>query len=249
MEQENNPAPESIPKIVKKEKFWQIPAQVWNRIDPKKTDSWLAAVLGIFLRTAGILLLLFAVLIIWRMFRDNGFALQPFSVSKHLEENGLNGGVAALHLQDAIQRLKDEAASVKKDELNVGNSDANTAMNIQVMGVEVSLSSIAFQLRHILGKPQKRITGEFVQSENKLTLLFRMSGYPNLMLDANCDSGGETIAAQQLLNLAAEKILERTDPYRLAVVYYRRKNFNPAIELVRQIIKTRPAECVWAYHA
>jgi len=251
MEQEN-PAPET--PIPSNKPSWRgrvlaIPVQVWNKIDPKKTDSWLAAVLGIFLRTAGILLLVFAILIIWRMLRDTGFALQSFSVSKSLEESGLSGGIAAFRLQDAIQALKAEAASIKKDDLNVGSNDANSAMNVHVMGVEVSLSSIAFQLRHILGRPQKRITGEFVQSGQQLSLLLRMSGFPNARFEEACPPGSEEIAAQKLLNRAAEKVLEHTDPYRLAVVYFRRKNHIAAIELARTIIKNRPEEHIWAYHA
>lgn len=248
MEQENNPPPARV-RHSWRNRVWTIPSKVWNRIDPKKTDSWLAAVLGIFLRTAGILLLLFAILIIYRMMGDTGFALQPFFVPKTMEENGMGGNIAALRLQDAIQTLKEEAASVKKDELQVGNSDAQAAMNVQVMGVEVSLTSIAYQLRHLLGKPQKRITGEFVRNGDRLTLLLRMSGYPNASFETICTSGTETDAAQRLLQQAAEKVLERTDPYRMAVIHYRRKNYPEAINLVRLIIKDRPGERVWAYHA
>ncbi|MFN0037506.1 MAG: tetratricopeptide repeat protein [Saprospiraceae bacterium] len=248
MEQENT-APPAPARPTWRGRVLAIPYQVWNKIDPKKTDSWLAAVLGIFLRTAGILLLLFAILIIWRMMSDTGFALQPFSVSKRLDENGLSGSIAALRLQDAIQTLKDEAASIKKDELHVGSSDANAAMNVQVMGVEVSLTSIAYQLRHILGKPQKRITGEFVQSGERLSLLLRMSGFPNARFEEPCPAGSEETAAQNLLRLGAETVLQRTDPYRLAVVQYRRKNYTAAIDLARIIIKDRPEERVWAYHA
>lgn len=252
MTEQENTSPEPVSPASKtatwKGRVLAIPVQVWNKIDPKKTDSWLAAVLGIFLRTAGILLLVFAILIIWRMLQDNGFALQAFSVPKNLEENGLSGNIAAFRLQDAIQTLKVEAASVKRDDLNVGSADANASMNVQVMGVEVSLSSIAYQLRHILGRPQKRITGEFVRSGEQLSLLLRMSGFPNSRFEVASPPGKEEQAANQLLQLAAEKVMERIDPYRLAVVYFRRKNHAAAIDLARIIIKDRPEERIWAYH-
>lgn len=252
MTEQENTSPEPVSSPAKsaswKGRVLAIPVQVWNKIDPKKTDSWLAAVLGIFLRSAGILLLVFAILIIWRMLQDNGFALQAFSVPKNLEENGFSGSIAAFRLQDAIQTLKDEAASVKRDDLNVGNADANASMNIQVMGVEVSLSSIAYQLRQILGRPQKRITGEFVRSGNQLSLLLRMSGYPNARFELVCAPDTEESSANALVRLAAEKIMERIDPYRLAVVYFRRKNHIGAIDLARAIIKDRPEERIWAYH-
>jgi tetratricopeptide (TPR) repeat protein len=254
MEQDNTPPETATPSTKANQTNWRrrvlkVPVQVWNRIDPKKTDSWLAAVLGILFRTAGILLLLFSLLIIKRMLNDGGFALQPFSVPKALDESGLSGNIAAIRLQDAIQMLKDEASSVKKDDLQVGNSDASNAMNVQVMGIEVSLTSIAFQLRQMLGRPQKRITGEFVFSGERLSLLLRMTGFPNSQFEESCPPGALEKATQRLLRRGAEKVLERTDPYRLAVVYYRQGKYAEAIELSREIIKNKPEERIWAYHA
>lgn len=226
-----------------------FPVQFWQIIVTKKTDSWLAAVLGVLLRTSAIILLVFALLIIWRMLGERGFVLQAFSVPKSLEDSGLQGGIAAIRLQDAILQLKQEAASVKKDDLELGNTDEKTAMNIQVMGVELSPSSIAFQLRYILGRPQKRISGEFIRSGDQLSLMMRMSGFPNTRFERPCVAGMEEQAVQELLQLAAEQLLERTDPYRLAVVHYRRKNYSDATKLIRSIIQSRPEERAWAYHA
>lgn len=226
-----------------------FPVQIWQIIDTKKTDSWLAAVLGVLLRSSAIILLFFALLIIWRMLGQRGFVLQAFSVPKIMETTGIQGGIVAIRLQDAISALKREAASVKKDDLEVGNSDENAAMDIHVMGVEVSPSSIAYQLRYILGRPQKRISGEFIHSGERMSLMLRMTGYPNVRMERPCLPGQEEQAVQELLNMAAEHLLERTDPYRLAVVHYRRKNYAEATKLIRSIIQTRPDERVWAYHA
>ena len=232
-----------------KPKLWAMPRQLWQKMDPKKADSWLAAIMGILLRSVGIVLLIFAVLIIWRMLKNQGYVLESFSVPKSLEESGLSGRIAAVRMQDAILELKAEAASVKKDDLNVGNSEDNNAMNVQVMGVEISLNSIAYQLRHLIGRQQKRITGEFIQSGNQLSLLLRMSDFPNARFETTLTSGGEEQAVRQLLSEASEKVLERNDPYRLAIVYYRRSNNQQAINIVRNIIQERPQERTWAYHA
>ncbi|MBL7826237.1 MAG: tetratricopeptide repeat protein [Saprospiraceae bacterium] len=231
-----------------KPRLWAMPRQIWQKMDPKKADSWLAAVMGVLLRSAGILLLIFAALIIWRMLKNQGYVLEAFSVPKALDEAGFSGRVAAIRLQDAIQQLKTEAASVKKDELNVGNNDDNAAMNVQVMGVEISLNSIAYQLRHLLGRKQKRIVGEFVSSGNQLSLLLRMTDYPNVRFETPFETGKEEQASQYLLALAAEKIIERNDPYRLAVYYYRRKKYGESIDLARIILRERPQERTWAYH-
>ena len=201
-----------------KPKQWAMPRQLWQKMDPKKADSWLAAIMGILLRSVGIVLLIFAVLIIWRMLKNQGYVLESFSVPKSLEESGLSGRIAAVRMQDAILELKAEAASVKKDDLNVGNSEDNNAMNVQVMGVEISLNSIAYQLRHLIGRQQKRITGDFIQSGNQLSLLLRMSDFPNARFETTLTSGGEEQAVRQLLSEASEKVLERNDPYRLAIV-------------------------------
>ncbi len=218
-------------------------------INPQKTDASLTAVTGIILRILALVLLVFSLLVIWRLLANKGYVLEPFSVpQKVAEESGLTGTVVAARFFDALNALKEEAASVKTDSLHVGSDDV-TNLNLSLMGVDISLNSIAYQLGRVLGKEEKRITGEVVRSGDLLTLNFRMSRFQTVHFREKIIEGNVESATQRMLEKAAESVLKNTDPYRMAIVYYRRKNFDPAIELVRRIIKDRPYERTWAYHA
>lgn len=218
-------------------------------IDPHKTDASLTAVTGIILRTLALLLLVFSLLVIWRLLRNQGYVLEPFSVpQKVAEESGLTGTVVAARFHDALKTLKEEIATVKADSLDVGSDEA-TNLNLSLMGVDVSLNSIAYQFGKMLGKEEKRITGEVVRSGDLLSLNFRMSSFPTVHFEEKIENNDIEAATQNLLKKAAEAVLRSTDPYRLAILYYRRKDFNAATEIVRAIIKERPHERTWAFHA
>jgi len=218
-------------------------------INPQKTDASLTAVTGIILRILALLLLIFSLLVVWRLLRNTAYVLEPFSVpQKVAEENGLTGAVVAARFQDALKALKEEIASVKADSLNVGSNET-TNLNLSLMGVDISLNSIAYQFGQMLGKEEKRITGEVVQSGDLLSLNFRMSRFPTVHFEEKIENNNIEVATQNLLKKAAEAVLRSTDPYRLAILYYRRKDFNTATEIVRTIIKERPHERTWAFHA
>lgn len=219
------------------------------RINPQKTDASLTAVTGIILRTLALLLLVFSILIIWRLLSNTGYVLEPFAVpQKMADETGLTGTILAARFHDALKNLKDEAASAKADSLHVGSDDASK-LNLSVMGVDISLNSIAYQLGKALGRKEKSMKGEVVRSGDSFSLNFRMSDYPVVHFEEKMEGDNIEAATQKLLNRAAEEVLRNTDPYRLAIIFYRRKAFDKAVEVVRAIIRDRPHERTWAYHA
>lgn len=218
-------------------------------IDPHKTDASLTAVTGIILRILALLLFVFSLLVVWRLLSNKGYVLEPFSVpQKVAEESGLTGTVVAARFHDALKAVKEEAASVKADSLNVG-SDEVTNLNLSLMGVDISLNSIAYQVGQVLGREEKRITGEMVQSGDLLSLNFRMSKFATVHFQEKIKDGNIEAATQVLLRKAAEAVVKNTDPYRLAILYFRRKEFSAATEIVRTIIRERPYERTWAFHA
>ncbi len=218
-------------------------------INPQKTDASLTAVMGIILRTLALILLVFAVLIIWRLLSNKDYVLEPFSVpQKMAEENGLTGTIIAARFHDALTTLKNEAGSVKADSLHVGSNEG-TDLNMSVMGVDVSLNSIAYQVGKLLGREEKRLTGEIVRSGDVLSLNFRMSRFATVRFEEKIINEDLEMTTRNLLKKAAEEALKNTDPYRLAIILYRRKESAAAVELVRSIIRDRPHERTWAYHA
>ena len=60
-------------------------------------------------------------------------------------------------------------------------------------------------------------------------------------------SHGEAI--EQLFRQGGESILMNTDPYRLAVIYYKKEDYDKGLKAVNKILKDRQNEAHWAYIA
>lgn len=224
------------------------PAWVWRQLDLKVFDDWLSTVFGILLRAAGIVLLIFSLVIAWRIINARGYIIAPVEVPELLEQSGYTGHVVALHFQDAIKAVKEEVQSVKEDELVLEEKEQE-ALEVSVMGFQVSIKSIAYHLGQLLGKKQKQISGEITQSGNELRYTLRFTDFPTAQLESSIHDGDLAAAMDDLLRQAALKLLEHTDPYRLAVIHYREKNYDRALEMIRKIIAERPHERAWGYIA
>jgi tetratricopeptide (TPR) repeat protein len=222
--------------------------RLWQQLDLKVADEWLAVALGILLRLAGIVLIVFALMITWRIIKAEGYVIAPVAVPEMLEQSGFTGHVVALHLQDAIKMVKEEASSIKADELVLEDGDQE-AIEVSVMGFQVSIKSIAYHVGQVLGKKQKQIGGEIVQSGDKLRYTMRFTDFPTARLESQIHAGDLAAAMDDLLRQAALKLLEYTDPYRLAVIYYKEQNYDEALKVIRTIIAERPHERAWAYIA
>jgi tetratricopeptide (TPR) repeat protein len=223
-------------------------AYLWRQLDLKVFDDWLSAVFGILLRVAGIILLAFTLLITWRIINATGYVIAPVAVPEQLEQHGFTGHVVALQLQDAIKAVKEEAQSVKEDELVLEDGEQEV-LEVSVMGFQVSIKSIAYHLGQLLGKKQKQIGGEIVQSGEKLRYIMRFTDFPTARLESQINEGDLAAAMDDLLRQGALKLLEYTDPYRVAIIHYHEKNYSRALEVIRMIIAERPHERAWAYIA
>ena len=121
--------------------------------------------------------------------------------------------------------------------------------DLSVMGVGVSISSVAYHIREMFGRKNEIIRGEITQVDNTLGLTLRMSGYPSKTYEEQIINSDKKAAVNHLLRKAGEIVLGNKDPYRLAVYCYREKRYEEAIDLARLIIKERPQEVHWAYLA
>jgi tetratricopeptide (TPR) repeat protein len=222
--------------------------RLWRQLDLKVADDWLSMVLGILLRIAGIILLIFTLMITWRIINAKGYVIAAMEVPELLEQSGYTGQVVAIHLHDAIKAIKEEAESIKEDELVLEDGDQEM-LEVSVMGFQVSIKSIAYHLGQLLGRKQKQISGEIVQSGDKLRYVLRFTDFPAARLESQIQDGDLAAAMDDLLRQAALKLLEYTDPYRLAIIRYREENYDQALEVIRKIIAERPHERAWAYIA
>lgn len=220
---------------------------LYKNLSLKQTETHIGLIVSLVVRIAGLILLVFACLLIWRLFKSDEYSLEAFVVPKQLDENGYSGVYMAQSVQDALLHLKTEAGQAKTDSLHVGNA-SDSDFNVNVMGLDLSIKTIAHQIKQLFGRPAKTIRGEITQSGNELYMVLRVSKFDPIFLRQPIE-GGLHNAVQKMCTQAAESLLELTDPYRLAVVCYRSKRFDQSIALVRKIIKERPHERVWAYLA
>ena len=203
---------------------------------------------AIMVKLALISLFLFLIFVVFRGLNQEGYRLQSFQVPKELNEAGFNGQVVALMLQDHVVELKEIANSQRVDSLNL-SVDLKPDLNLDVMGVGLSSTSMIFHLRELLGRETFSISGNVTDLQDQLTLKIRMTGYPNFQVDVPYTDGNIKDALEEAIDKGAMHVLGNIDPYRLAIVHYRRDNdTEKAEEVIRDIIRNRPADRKWAYH-
>ena len=242
-----------IPAIMVKKLIRGIQKRPFFRLGKKylslsRIASALEDISHILVRTAVLFLAIVVVLFAYRTFKDQGYIIEAFSVPQQLETSGFTGSIVAQRISDQVDRLKEEASSVKEDSIFLHNHN-EPELNLAVMGVGMSLRSVTFHLRSLFGKDNKTIGGEITKVEDHYELVLRMSGYPPQHFYLSEGDNNEATTIRQLINLGAEGVVKNTDPYRLAVVKYRREQFEEALALTRYIIQKRPQEMHWAYLA
>ncbi len=213
-----------------------------------KPEAWLTTFSSLLLRLGAILLITGLVIFLWRMLHYEGYNIQQFSVPKTLDENGFNGTVVARKLEDHYLHLKSVVASVKEDSVQAIGDEQQPELNVDVLGVGISLRSIGFHLRDLFGRKNNFIRGEVTQTEQDLALTLRMSGTEPETIFESLENG-QRHAIGQLLEKAAEQILKKTDPYRLAIYYDHIGKHEEGIETAHRMLQDRPSEEHWAYLA
>ena len=202
---------------------------------------------GFILRLGTLALIVFFILFIIRLFDDHGYVLDKFSVPKALDESGYNGQVVALRIHDEVVLLKEFAGSIKDDSLELQGIQED--LSLDVLGVGLSLRSLTYQLRAILGKENKTIRGDVTRVGDRYEMKLRMSGYEPASLQVFVEDGEEAEALDRLFRRAGEQIIRNTDPYRLALICTKEERYEEAVEVIREMIRERPAEAHWAYLA
>lgn len=223
----------------------------WDWKRAVQLERWATALdrlATIALKLGTLFLITVALVLVSRIFQGQGYVIEAFSVPAHLEESGYKGEVVARKVQDEVQALKELASSIKEDSLQLaGNQQPD--LNVAVMGIGVSLRSVTYHLREMFGRANHLIQGEVTKLDEEYTLTLRMTGYPPHTASVMVENGREKAALDSLLRRGAELIVTNTDPYRLAVVKYRQKKYEEALELVRIMLRNRPQETHWAYIA
>ncbi len=214
----------------------------------EKPANWLDAIVTIFLKTGTLFLILVLIIFVIRIFKSEGYVIEPFAVPEQLEKSGYDGVVVARKIQDEVFNIKQLAQTVKEDSIQLlGNEQPE--LDLRVMGVGISLRTLIYQMRNLLSQKNEIIQGEITAIGDQYELTLRMSGYPPVKHIEKIKEGNHKAAIDQLLTRAGEIIIGNIDPYRVAVLCYQQKRYVEAVDLVRKIIKERPQEIHWAYLA
>ena len=165
-------------------------------------DWWRSVVL-----TAGMLGMLagFTVLLAQEVLRD-AIEIQPIGVPASLAEAGMTPEVMARRLADHLARSAAAAQAVGAGVPGTGIVDSRTDFSLPIGGL--SWAALAGRVRHVLGWPQTRVSGEVVQVGGTLALRLRLSGQ-----GAVADVGGFTPeTADAMLAAAAPELWRLLQP-------------------------------------
>ncbi len=199
----------------------------------------------------GLLLLLLGVIVfIWRGLQNDTYTIEAFQTPEDFTKAGLNGVVLSNKLVDELNEVETFVSSMKEGPLNEIQSNVGKPdLNVEVMGIGLTLNTVTYYLRDLLGRRNRAISGEISEMDSSLNLTLRMTGSEPFHFSQSYRENGRAEALKQVLHEAAKQIILNLDPYRMAVYYYRKKEYEKSLELIGNILRDRPEDSAWAYLA
>ena len=202
--------------------------------------------LNLLLRVVIIVLIVILLHSIYKGLQQDGYIIQSIQTPKSFTDSGFSGVVVANKLQDKVKQIKDNVNSSRQDSLNISaNSSADLQMD--VMGIGVSSTSLIFHLRDLLRIETKTIRGDLTDLDNELTMTIRVHDFPVKTISESYQDESSSKAFDKLITKVAEHILSCTNPYYQTINLYNNKRYDEAHELIREMIMNRPGEAKWAY--
>lgn len=209
-------------------------------------ENWTSSIFTILGRLFIAVLVLAVFTMVYKGLSNDDYLIQAFQVPGDFEDKGYNGVVLSRKVQDRVVSLKEAIASTKEDEYAF-EADLEPDLEVGVMGFGLSLNTVTYHLKSLLGRKNKIITGELTDLNNKMELTIRMSGYDtenhSIEYEANADE-----ALDYLLEETAKTILKNTDPYRLAIYHYHKKEYQKSLQIIVELLK-KEEDKEWAYLA
>jgi Tfp pilus assembly protein PilF len=219
--------------------------KIYQKTDIRKPDSWLGTLVSLIFRIGTLLVIIAGFFLIIRLFKEEGYSIDPFSVPENLIKNGFDGNVLARQLKDEYSQLKEEAKSIKSEKFKTVKDDEQPELSVSVMGFGISIKSIAFQLRELMGRKNRVISCELTKADNQLGVTLRMTDFKTVTF-LSPPNLGERAAIKYLNRKICEQILRNTDPYRLSLYFQRNGKYKEALEVARNMLIENPEERQWA---
>jgi tetratricopeptide (TPR) repeat protein len=217
----------------------------WRNTDIRKHDTWFGSLVSLILRIGTLSLIIVMVLLVIRIFKEEGYSIEAFLVPESLFKNGFDGNIMARQLQDEYSLVKSEVRSIKTENFQSISNSEQPEMNISVMGFGISLRSIAFQLRELFGRKNNVIRCEITYADSALAVTMRMTNYAPMTF-ISPQKLGERATLAYLNRKVCEQILKNSDPYRLSLYLQQKGKYNEGIEIAQKMLSENPEERHWA---
>lgn len=209
-------------------------------------EDWVSSIFTVLSRLFIAFLVMAVFVMVYKGLSNDAYLIQAFQVPGDFEDKGYNGVVLSRKVQDRVINLKKNIASSKEDKFDF-EAELEPDLEVGVMGFGLSLNTVTYHLKSLLGRKNKVITGELTDLNNKMELTIRMSGYPTEHHTKTYEKNAND-ALDYLLEEAAKTILKNTDPYRLAVYHYHKKETEKALQIITGLLE-KGKETEWAYLA
>ncbi|NEX94933.1 hypothetical protein [Caulobacter sp. 17J65-9] len=217
-------------------------ARVRERIAVARDFAAAGLVVVVFVGVLGVL---------WAARQADGLVVEPFSVPPAMAERGLDGAAVASLFLDKLSALQAQTQSGRAP-ASYGH-DWGEDLSVDIAGSGVSVGDVWRELRRSLGH-ESRMTGGLVQENGRLSLVVRTGA---TAVEPAVGAEGDLDA---LLQTAAERVYEQTQPYRYAMWLGRRARALPrgperaalearSVEILKRLTNDEsPVERVWAYN-
>jgi hypothetical protein len=186
--------PDSAPKASAKLRKWAGHANY----------AWKSISLGIL----GAVLALYALNL---LFLDRNLNLALIGVPDALRSAGFTSAVATQRMEDAINGIEDQANTARSAYAAISDQDQ---LNVTIPGVGITFQGLTATLRYFFHISERQITGEFILSNNQLSLQLRLNGrtiYYRSVPGSDADAANALIYDGE--RGGAFRIVQVTQPY------------------------------------
>ncbi len=174
--------------------------------------------------------------------------VSPISVPQALEAKGYSADVIAEHLESAINKVRDDIYLRFKVSKELDLAEVASPRDLPAIIIpdtEIRTSDLAILFAKLLNiDHNQNLSGEFTIAQDKLWLHLRLNDRSIYNSPA-----GDLEHPDDLIDGAAQEVLEKTDPFMLAV-YLRRSDPSKSLELTNQFLFSMPKSSLqasWAH--
>ncbi|MEI6707074.1 MAG: tetratricopeptide repeat protein [Methylococcales bacterium] len=163
--------------------------------------------------------------------------IEPLAVPDSFVQQGYTGAVLVGRLMDQVSANREAAYNLLPDNqkylfpVEVTDSDLTNTLNVDIPETGLSINTLIQYIRQLRGL-ETRISGDLVGDANNFELTIRINGETKVVK-------GNIGSLDESLVVAAEHIVENTQPYFLALHYYGKKDYDKAFDLVQITLKNK----------